>query len=185
MAYIDIYLLRVSPDSKYLDISAHCPANYEFNQLLVTKYDVEQKAWENTTTDASQLVLEKTDIVLKIDMNAFGSDVTMYKVVLGAAPIEGSGLTELIEQTGICSNTNFVYANLLDLIMRMTNCCISDYDYDNLDRNHMILYAHMEAMRLGRETDAIFFYDLIWNLFTNCGPTTRQNNMINKPCNCE
>lgn len=94
-------------------------------------------------------------------MSAFGTDVTMYKVVFGAAPEPESEFTELLTMTGLCSNINFVYANLLDLIMAFTDCCISDFDYDNLDRNHMILYAHTEAMRLNRETEAIFFYNII------------------------
>lgn len=194
MDMIEIALLRVSPDSQYLEFSINCPATYNFNGMFITKYDVTTHAWEVTpgttniiTHDASSLLepLHSNQIVMRIAMSAFGTDVTMYKVVFAAAPVAGSGLTEILTMVGLCSNVNFVYANLLDLVLSFTNCCISDLEYDNLDRNHMILYAHTEAMRLGREIEAIFFYDIIWNLFTNCGPSTRQNNMINKPCNCD
>lgn len=182
---IEIALLRVSADSLYLEMSVNCPADYLFNTLYITKYDVETHAWETIIHDASALITGVNTKVLRIAMSAFGTDVTMYKVVFGAAPASGSSNTELLTMTGLCSNVNHVYANLLDLIMSFTSCCITDTQYDNLDRNHMMLYAHTEAMRLGREIEAIFFYDIIWNLFTNCGPTTRQNNVINKPCNCE
>ena len=182
---IEIALLRVSPDSEYLEMSINCPASYIFNTMYITKYDVVAKAWETIVHDASSLLpTTGNQAVLRIAMSAFGTDVTMYKVVYGAAPVSGSGLTELLTMTGLCSNINFVYANLLDLVLSFTNCCISPTQYDNLDRNYMILYAHIEAMRLGRETDAIFFYNIIWNLFVNCGPTVRQNNVTNIPCNC-
>lgn len=190
---IEITLLRVSADSEYLEMSVNCPVTYLFNTLFITKYDVLTHEWETTTHDASSLITGVNTKVMRIAMTAFAvpggslndSNVTMYKVVFGAAPIEGSGLTESLTMTGICSNVNFVYANLLDLVLSFTNCCISDLDYDNLDRNHMILYAHTETMRLGREIEAKFFYDIIWNLFTNCGLSTRQNNVMNKPCNCD
>lgn len=180
---IEIALLRVSPDSSWLEFSVNCPAGYIFDTLTIQWYDVENHEWDAQIYDGSGLLPGSgTSVVMRIATSIFGTDVTMYKVTFGASETEGEGT---LEEVGLCSNINFVYANLLDLVLSFTSCCISDTQYDNLDRNHMILYAHTEAMRLGREMEAIFFYDIIWNLFVNCGPTTRQNNVINKPCNCE
>jgi hypothetical protein len=36
---IQINLLRISPDSKYLEFSVECPTNYIFNKLFIKKYD--------------------------------------------------------------------------------------------------------------------------------------------------
>ena len=183
---IEIALLRVCPNSEYLEFSVNCPETYEFDTLTIIKYDVNTKAWEPYTHDASGLIASGShELIMRIAMSVFSSDptdVTMYKVTFGATEIEG---TETLSATGICSNINFVYANLLDLVMALTNCCVTDEQYDVLNRNHMILYAHQEAMRLGRELEAKYFYDIIWNLFVSCGPTTRQLNIRNKPCNCD
>lgn len=180
---IHINLLRVSTDSKYLEFSVECPANYRFNLLYITRYNVVTKQ-NDVTRDASNLLLGTSNQeIMRIATSALGDDVTMYQVEFGVEAIDPAN-PQIPNTVGICSNINFVYANLLDLVMSFTNCCISQSDYDNLDRNHMILYAHQEAMRLERYTEAKYFYDIIWNLFTNCGPTTRQSNIINKPCNC-
>jgi hypothetical protein len=37
---ITINLLRISPDSKYLEFSVECPLNYRFNKLYIKKYDM-------------------------------------------------------------------------------------------------------------------------------------------------
>jgi hypothetical protein len=49
----------------------------------------------------------------------------------------------------------------------------------------MFLYAHQEAMRLQRFEEAEKFYDVIYNLFTNCGPTSRSNTTYTKSCKCQ
>lgn len=196
---IEITILTITQDSKNLDFVVKCPETYDFTTLQITKYNVLTHAWESTVHVATGLLPPNShEVSMRIATSALvvpsgpdflnNSNVTMYKVEFGASPNAAgiaAGLTETISAVGICSNVSFVYFNLLDLVMRFTNCCISDQDYDNLDRNHMILYAHTEAMRLGRLEEATFFYDIIWHLFTSCGPTTRQNDVMNKPCNCD
>ena len=106
------------------------------------------------------------------------------KAIMSAtAPINPSD-PEIPETTGICSNVNFVYQNLLNPILGLTNCCVDATTYDTLMRNYMILYAHQEAMRLERYTEAEYFYGIIWNLFDNCGGSQRSGTLITNPCNC-
>lgn len=182
---IHVHILRVSTDSAYLEIKVECPDGYRFTLLTVDRYDVTTHQYETTTYDVSHLLVGTSVMeTLRIATSAFGTDTTMYKVTFGVSPVLVGGAA-IENEIGICSNVNFLYANMLDLVMAFTDCCLSATDYDNLDRNMSILYAHQEAMRLGREIEAQYFYDVIWNLFTNCGPTTRQNNIINKPCNCQ
>jgi len=180
---IHINLLRVSTDSQYLEFSVECPTDYRFNLLYITRYNVRTKL-NDITKDASSLLLGNSNQeIMRIATSALGDDVTMYQVEFGVEAINSND-PQIPNVVGICSNINFVYANLLDLVMSFTSCCISQADYDKLDRNHMILYAHQEAMRLERYTEAKYFYDILWSLFTNCGPTVRQRNVVNTPCNC-
>jgi hypothetical protein len=157
---IQINLLRVSTDSQYIEFSVECPAGYNFNLLYIARYNVSTAIYD-TTKDCSSLLQGTTQKeIMRIATSAFGTDVTMYKVTFGIAPISPSD-PEVAPDTGICSNVNFVYENLLNSILALTNCCIDSTTYDTLMRNHMILYAHQEAMRLERYTEAEYFYGII------------------------
>ena len=180
---IQVNLLRVSPDSKYIEFSVECPTGYNFNLLYIARYNVSTATYD-TTKDCSSLLQGTTQSeIMRIAASAFGTDVTMYKVTFGVAPINPSD-PEIPETTGICSNVNFVYQNLLNPILGLTNCCVDATTYDTLMRNYMILYAHQEAMRLERYTEAEYFYGIIWNLFDNCGGSQRSGTLITNPCNC-
>lgn len=178
---IQINLLRISPDSKYLEFSVECPTNYIFNTLIISRYNPTTHLYITPAIDASSIYTTSTKQVVRLATSIFGVDTTMYKVEFGITPTAGGPPINNI--IGICSNVNFVYENLLSLILNFTNCCISDSDYDSLDRNYMILYAHQEAMRLERP-EAEYFYDIIWKLFSKCNSNTRQINGITNPCNC-
>jgi hypothetical protein len=39
MESITINLLRISPDSQYIEFSVSCPTGYVFNKLYIKKYD--------------------------------------------------------------------------------------------------------------------------------------------------
>jgi len=180
---IQINLLRVSTDSKYIEFSVECTTGYNFNLLYIAKYNVSTKLYE-TTKDCSSLLQGTTQQeIMRIATSAFGADVTMYKVTFGIAPSTPGG-AEFAPTTGICSNINFVYENLLNTVLGLTSCCIDDETYNALLRNHMILYAHQEAMRLERYTDAEYFYGIIWNLFDHCGGYIRGVFTLTNPCNC-
>lgn len=157
---IHIHILRVSNDSAYLEFKVECSAGYTFDTLLITRYNV-LTGEDDTQINASALLDGTTTMeTIRIATSALGSEVTMYKVEFGTSPTDPQGVEE-DNVIGICSNVNFVYENLIDLVLNFTNCCISAADYETLDRNHMILYAHQEAMRLERYEDATYFYDVI------------------------
>lgn len=180
---IHIHILRVSNDSNFLEFRVECLPGYNFTTLLITRYDVQTKQ-DDVTLDCSHLLDGTTnEEVMQIPVTDLGTEVTMYYVEFGTTPVNPAD-PEDENVVGICSNVNFVYENLLDLVVNFNDCCISDADYETLDRNHMILYAHQEAMRLERYEDAIYFYNIIWNLFSHCPVKGRQANVINKPCNC-
>ena len=47
---IQINLLRVSPDSQYLEFSVECPTNYRFNKLSYKKEKLQQTKWKAITS---------------------------------------------------------------------------------------------------------------------------------------
>jgi len=178
---IQIHILRISSDGKFLEFNVECPINYTFNLLEITRYNPETKL-DGDIVDFS-VALKKTTTVetLRIEAAFLGTPVTFYTVKFG---IKRTG-TE-ITQTSIayCSNVSFVYANMLDLVMQLTASCVSDSDFKNLTRNHLILYAHQEALRLNRVIEAKYFYDILVNNFNNCGSPSRLSGVSIKNCNC-
>lgn len=179
---IQINLLRISPDSRYLEFSVECPTDYRFNQLYITRY-AGNHLYDDTYDCSNLLVGTTTKEVMRIAVSNFGTDITMYKVEFGVtSAVEGA---ESIDNSiGFCSNINNVYTNLLDMILKLNVGCVLPTEYETLVRNYIFLYAHIEAMRLNRQQDAERFYDIIWNLFVNCGPTTRLQRTTSKTCNC-
>lgn len=187
---ININLLRVSADSEYLEFVVECSTGYIFNTLFISRYNTTLKVNDEPIDASSVLSGTGSSEVIRIRTAGLGipgdANVTMYQVEFGVTAIDFSNpaTPEIPTKTGICSNVNFVYARLLDLVMGFVDCCISDADYANMNRNHMILYAHQEAMRLGRYVEAKYFYDIIWKNFANCSPTARQIDTRHSPCNC-
>ena len=178
---IEITLLRISPDSKYLDIIAEVPSGYRFDALQVYRYTGENQ-YEDPVDCSGVYNPNSTKQILRIKTNSFGEDVTIYKVEFGATTLDVKNPT--LSETAYCSNVNFVYENLLDLLLNVTNDCINQNEFETLNRNHAILYAHTEAMRLGRFREAEMFYDIIWNSFVNCGPEVRRSGLFTNNCGC-
>jgi hypothetical protein len=76
---IQVNLLRVSPDSQYLEFSVECPVGYNFNLLYISRYNVDTATYD-TTQDCSNLLNGTTQKeIMRIATSAFGTDVTMYK----------------------------------------------------------------------------------------------------------
>jgi len=179
---IEISLLRISPDSKYLDIIVERSSQYRFNTLNVYRY-LGKNEYDDPVDCSSIYDPTKAKQVLRIAANSFGTDITMYKVEFGVVP-DAEGVPVVQNEVAYCSNVNFVYENMLDLVLNIKNDCISDSELETFNRNHAILYSHTEAMRLGRFRESELFYDIIWNMFSNCGPAGRRSNIYNKPCGC-
>ena len=156
---IHISLIRISPDSKYLDIIVERPSTYRFNTLNIYRY-LGENQYEDYVDCSSVYDHSKTKQVLRIATSSFGEDVTMYKIEFGIVP-DAEGVPEVENEVAYCSNTNFVYETMLDLALNVKNNCLKEFDLETFNRNHVILYAHTEAMRLGRFREAEFLYDII------------------------
>jgi hypothetical protein len=59
---ITINLLRISPDSKYLEFNVEVPIEYKFNKLYIKKYDMERlNNNDNLWRDYSYLIQGTTN----------------------------------------------------------------------------------------------------------------------------
>lgn len=188
---IQINLLRISPDSKYIEFSVECPVNYRFNLLHIKKYD-----WETTQNypvnmsgwvDASSLYKQtSTKEVMRVSSDIF-KDSTMFQVAFGVdwiledalEPIypDGAKLSSKIT-VGVCSDVNKVYHYMLQCILNLDSRCAGLSD--EVKRMFVVLHGHTEAMRLGRYEDAEYLYSLLQNNFSIC-----KGESNSKDCNCK
>ena len=187
---IQINLLRISPDSEYLEFSVECPANYRFNVLSIKKYDYLTTTGypENSDgfIDASNLYkATSTKEVMRIATSIFGG-TGMFQVVFGVdwrgvgeEPLlsDGTKLSDK-ETVGVCSDVNNIYNYLLQCLLSLDSRC-AELDND-VRRAFIILYGHQEAMRLERLDEAEYFYNILKNNFSNCDKSVR----INNNCGC-
>lgn len=208
---ISINLLRISPDSKYLEFDVECPANYRFNKLYIKKYDYTPNptpvdtngnptddGWRDlshllagtgvkelmriSTLALSNLFNNNTQLTITPDANG-NSASTMFYVHLGVWDYNDAGLDAIPDVISAVSDVNNVYAMLKDDILNLDVNCINQTDFQKLMRNYMFLYAHTESMKLERFDDSELFYDIIKKSFSSCQTNQRSTRTINN-CNC-
>ena len=189
---IQINLLRISPDSKYLEFSVECPANYRFKVLSIKKFDYATTSGYPTNSsgfvDASNLYKRtSTKEVMRIATSIFGG-TGMFQVVFGVEwkgvgdePLYADG-TKLSKKTttGICSDVNNIYEYLLQCLLNLDTKC-STLTNDTR-RAFILLFGHQEAMRLERIDEAAYFYNILKNNFVTCEATNRLNST---DCGCK
>lgn len=189
---IQINLLRVSPDSQYLEFSVECPTNYRFNKLLIKKFDYLTTTGYPTNidgyVDASALYKqESTKEVMRIAIEIFKT-TGMFHVIFGVnwdeelygpEPLLSDG-TKLSGKTseGLCSDVNNIYNYLLQCLLNLDSKC-STLTNDTR-RAFILLFGHQEAMRLERIDEAEDFYNILKSNFSNCSTDIR----INNNCGC-
>src|ERR1035437_5683557 len=159
---ISINLLRISPDSKYLEFSVECPINYKFNKLYIKRYSNSQIF---PIIDASNLYVEQNNElalkhVMRINVTALGG-TGMFQIEFGATQVDTAGILPNLDIIGICSDINNVYDYLLNKILKLNVRCIDEKNFHNLTQNYLFLYAHTEAMRLEYFDEAAKFYDIL------------------------
>ena len=187
-----INLLRVSRDSKYIEMFIQAPTDYQFKELLIQKLPSDGK-FSNTWKDASALVANKDSVTIKIATGIFDStgSYPMYKFKIsliwageGDEPgIDGSKISDQYDIAFI-SDINNVYSYILSLILDLDCKCLEPSN--ELFRMFSFLYAHQEAMRLGRYDDAVDLYKIIFKNLRKCGYLDRADNVgcVTNNCGC-
>ena len=176
---IQIELLRVSPDSKYIEFIVDCPAGYHFNRLEIKRYDYQtdpedpqDKGWIDCIS-----VLEGniTREVVRLATSIFGAS-TMFHCLFGIVAdnyVEGvSPEPETI--TGVCSNINDFYFCAHDMIQALEMQKIPREEFELLCRWYFAFYAHVEAVRLERYDDAERYYDILKEIIIEAGYKKRE-----------
>ena len=184
---ICINLIRVSADSKYLDINVESSRMYNITWVRVTRFDGTNWLDKDAVDLSPQLQPKSNKQRLRIGLEGFGG-TGMFKVEMreswvgeGEEPTDskvGCKPSELVT-TAYASDVSFVYKHLLTKLLNM-NCDCYKVDED-LERNFMFLYAHQEAMQMNRIAEATKFYTALYKNFNKCGPINR----IGTPCNCQ
>lgn len=184
---ICINLIRVSPDSKYLDINVTTGNQYRLSSLIITRFNGSQ--WEHPI-DASEYLQTSENQVLRLNLNIFGG-TGLFKIEMRekwinqeceepidrCQPCYPSDLTT----TAYASDVSNVYRYLVTKLISM-NCDCYRLDED-LERTFMFLYAHQEAMQLNRISEAVRFYSALYKNFNKCGPF--KGDRIGIACVCQ
>lgn len=200
---IEISLLRVSSNGKYIEFIINCPNDYYFTEFTVQVYG---------STDVYSLSdIFKEDGEYKTDVHEYSgqflvTDVgaieenghpkpEMYEIHLYVESnddIDDHGIEEVAqkEETAYISDVSNVYDCLMkDILSVGESICSNDEVQDRVIRNYLILYAHQEAMNFRELADAKKYFDILSKCFSKCGESNscqscNSNYTIYKPSNC-
>lgn len=183
---ICINLIRVSPDSKYLDINVETQQDYRLSSLIITRFN--GFSWEHSV-DASEYIPDTTNPILRLDTSIFGG-TGLFKIEMmvkwvgeDEEPYDECGNCQQSKEvtSAYASDVSMVYKYLVTKLISM-NCNCYKLDED-LERNFMFLYAHQEAMQMGRISEAVKFYSALYKNFNKCGP--KPGDRIGTACVCQ
>lgn len=147
---ISVNLLRISPDSKYLEFSVECPVDYRFNRMDIWDY----KNVESMQDCSSLLSRTSNSEVMRISTKALEMEKTIIYVQFGVEYIGTGNNIPISDVICVCSDINDVYFALHDKIVSLANNSISNKDYIDLLKIKLVRDAHVEAMKLERYSDA-------------------------------
>lgn len=200
--FIDIF--RISPDGKYLEIDMTCHSNYTYESFKIYEYTYNVSSggfikdfFNELNTDPvtgeitdRQLLRFSVDTALNGKSMYYAEISIKYKGTI-TDPITGGPyvptpqeITDSIEFHIIAtSDISNVYFYLLPGLVHLTHPC-DPCDFEiptEIQRAFLIMWAHIEAMRLERFQEAEMFYTMIKNNFQNC---LSEYEVKYKSCNC-
>ena len=211
---IEISVLRVSSNGKYIEFIINCPKDYFFTDFVVNVYGGDDKY---SLKDCLFLVpedyegedptVEGEDGNLYWDKHYYSGqfklediDVTkpeMFEIQLEAEHNPNCDEQEphykgTLEETVYISDVSNVYSCLMNDILSLgAELCNNTEVQDRVIRNYLILYAHQEAMKLRELQEAKKYFSLLTKCFTNCNKTYNRcsacgndNYSTYKPSNC-
>lgn len=174
---IEITYVKFSTDSKYVEFSVSCPITHHFNKLYV--YNMVRGT---NMADISK-VFKKNDeegywYTLRLNKEGFSFD-SMIRLDFGI--VSNTDVNDIETRIAYCSDVNNVFFYILGKLLDVRFPCRCDIIIpEEVKLAYTLLYSHTEAMRLGREKEALFFYTALMNNLSLCGDTKK----INNKCNC-
>lgn len=192
--FVDI--CRISADGKYLEIDMSCDPNYTYRSFGF--YDYLDDMSSNKPTDLMDCL--DTDVngdytnrqLLRINLDKLNGKSMYYIIVeiwLKEYNIDGThndpkSVVDSIELfTNAVSDVTNVYFYLLPRLIQLTKPCdpCDTQISPEIQRAFLVLWSHLEAIRLERWKEAEMFYTLIKNNFQNC---LGDFELKQKSCNC-
>lgn len=184
--FVDIF--RISADGEYLELDVSCHPEYEFTSFILADYEHDKnnnKIWDLSQDIDSDSNRQMFRIKLS-DLN--GPSMYYGHISAKLRKTEENDYIDAIDSEEnvmlACSDVTNVYYYLLKELQSVANPCdpCNSKLSTELQRVFVILYAHLEAMRLERWTEAEMFYTLIKNNFSNCKSSYELR--PSKSCNC-
>ena len=195
---IEINVLRVSSNGKYIEFIINCPEDYYFTDFVIgvyggdDQYSLKSCLFEAQLGDEDSIYNEDDRLYYHNKQYYSGQfkiedlDVhvpEMYEITISAhhnpaadpePQPECEQHPKVITTTAYISDVSKVYTCLMNDILSMgQNLCENSEVMDKLIRNYLILYAHQEAMHLRELTDARKYFTLLQNCFSTCGETQK------------
>lgn len=184
--FVDIF--RISADGEYLELDVSCHPDYMFTDFIIADYEHNEdnkKIW-----DFSEDIDEESNRqMFRIKLSELNGPSMYYAnisvILRNSEENDYINVIDSKESTMmVCSDVTNVYYYLLKELQSVANPCdpCNSKLSTELQRVFVILYAHLEAMRLERWTEAEMFYTLIKNNFSNCKSSYELG--PSKSCNC-
>lgn len=188
--FIDIF--RISPDGKYLEIDMTTGNGYKFNSVNIYNYTTKDKYYDVLAEiDQNDLIelrvgdSKQYRLLVRIDVDLLGGS-SLYYGYIEVEKFEGNPEAVIYSKNQFqvaTSDISNVYFYLLPGLVQLKNTC-DPCDLEipiEIQRAFLIMWAHIEAMRLERWAEAEMFYDLIKNNFQHCLSSFE---VKSKSCNC-
>lgn len=181
--FIDIF--RISPDGKYLEIDITCDNRYKFEHFYVKEYQNDSNI-DILSLLGDEFNQDDSRILARISLDKlFGN--SMYYANIEIELKEGESAEEVSDSNKqyevAASDISNVYFYLLPGLVQLGHPC-DPCDLEipiEIQRAFLIMWAHIEAMKLERWGEAEMFYALIKNNFQNC---LTEFEVKQKSCNC-
>lgn len=157
---IAINLLRITPDSQYLEFWVECPTDYRFNRLDIWKYDDVAGMQDCSTL----LSATSTEEIIRISTSALTMEKTIIYVQFGVTYIGTGDGVDIPNVIGVCSDVNDTYFALFDKIESLILDNINHQDYIDMIKIKMVRDAHIEAMSKERFSDAENLFETLQTL---------------------
>lgn len=188
--FIDIF--RISPDGKYLEIDMTTDAGYKFNRIMIYDYNDKENPFDVLQNIDNNDLIEinigdkiQYRLLVRIDLSLLNGR-SLYYGDIEVQLYEGDPI-QIIDSTTTyevaTSDISNVYFYLLPGLVQLGYPC-DPCDLEipiEIQRAFLIMWAHIEAMRLERWGEAEMFYTLIKNNFQNC---LTEFEVKQKSCNC-
>ena len=183
-----------SGDTLHIDFKRINPNLFsKFGIAILRKNQVVQEIAHpnyNTEITSFEYVLTDNDIQengeIKLVMNGYSNTCIKYLSIVRSGDPEFPKLVisgefivpkftdpniESYDTTVYTSDTNGTFQYLMDNILNLENSCTPISD--DLIRNYLILYGHLQAMQNGQQSIAEEYFKILAKNFTKCGTNNR------------